>query len=131
MTIRLTASELDWMRDTQQDTMQDLGYIQDYGPTVTDGEEIEAWTERSDAVPVGVRMKSSEEIRKPNMTTDRIDGTLRLPLGTQISNRDRVRIVQRYSQDITALVVSVVGSPREYSSMVKVDFEIVEPGDNR
>jgi hypothetical protein len=128
---KFTDTELDRMRDTQEIAMQDLGYIQDYTPTEDHGEELKAWTERSDPVNVGVHMKRTQMIREDEMDRLELDGVLRLPLGTEIDEFDRIRITQRFGQDITPVIYAIVGVPLEGASGVQADFIVVEPGANR
>lgn len=125
-----TTEELSRMRDTQETAMQDLGYIRDYSPTTEYGEPIPDWTERTSPTPIGVNMKSSTEVSNDAMDRLEIDGTIRLPLGCGIDENAQIRIVQRFGENITPLVVAVVGVPQEGPSGLKVDFKKVVPGQN-
>lgn len=129
--------ELERMRETQTSAMQDLGFIQDWDPTVVSGEEQPAWTERSDSTPLGLNLfvnisaRQRQEMHDREMTTVLVDGQIRLPLGISIDVKDRIRIVKRFNQNVTEMVVAMAGESLEGPSGIMIDFVIIEPGANR
>jgi len=127
---KFTTTELDRMRDTQEDAMQDMGVVQVYTPVIRYGEEQEAWVERSTPIPVGINMTEGSENRREDMVVEVIDGEVRLPIGTEIDERDRIRVYQRFGQDISDLVISIVGTPQEGASGLLCDFVVVNPGES-
>lgn len=134
---KFSDTELERMRSTQTGAMQDLGFIQDYAPVTVSGEEQPAWTERSDSTPLGVNLlvnvsaRQRQEMHGSDLDTVLVDGQIRLPLGISIDVKDRIRIVKRYGQPISEMVVAIAGELLEGPSGIMIDFVIIEPGVNR
>ena len=134
---KFSDTELERMRETQTSAMQDLGFIQDWDPVTVSGEEQPAWTERSDSTPLGINMlvnviaRQRQESRGREMDTVVIDGQIRLPLGVSIDVKDRIRIVKRYGQPVSEMIVAVASESLEGPSGIMIDFVVIEPGVNR
>ena len=134
---KFTTNELDRMRNTQIDAMQDMGVIQDYTPLEVSGESQPAWTERTEPTVLGLNMFTDKslmkrrELHRADMDVVVTDGQIRLPLGVLIEAEDRIRIFERYGQPVSEMIIAVASAPLEGSSGITVDFRIVEPGANR
>lgn len=134
---KFSDTELERMRETQTNAMQDLGFIQDWDPVTVKGDVQPAWTERSDSTPLGLNLlvnvaaRQRQEMHGRDLDTVLVDGQIRLPLGIIIDVKDRIRVIKRYGQPVSEMVVAIAGEPLEGPSGIMIDFVIITPGANR
>jgi hypothetical protein len=123
-----TPDELSRLQSTQDSAMQDTCVIQVYTRTLDSyGAPAVAYTDGS-AIACGVNMTPARESRQADMNVERIDATVRLPIGTSIKTTDRVKVTYRYGVILsTALVFEVVGAIRRGPSGLQVDLQAVTP----
>lgn len=105
-----TGSELAKMREEQESYMQDTAVIQDHARGSADayGHQSETWTDRASSTVCGVEMKSGSEKDLTDKTLVNYDAIIRLPIGTDIDFKDRIKITKRFSETITAIVYEIV-----------------------
>jgi len=121
------ATDLANLQTYQNASMFDTCIIQSYFAALDDyGAEVAVYTD-GNAIACGVNMSPSKESRTTTMNVERIDATIRLPIGTSIKATDRVKVTHRYGVAITAIVFEVVGSIRRGPSGLQVDISQVLP----
>lgn len=124
---KFTADELAKMQGTQVESLQDTCIIQAYALTQGDyGEEVDTYTDGS-TIACGLNMTPSRESRRADMNVERIDATIRLPLGTSVKTTDRIKVTHRFGVAITALIFEVIGAIRRGPSGLQVDLEVANP----
>jgi SPP1 family predicted phage head-tail adaptor len=115
------------MQGAQEAAMQDTCKIGVYSRTLdTYGGPVETWTEGS-AIACGVEMTTGQENRRADLTAERIDATVRLPIGTSIKATDRVKVTHRFGADTTDITYDVVGEIRRGPSGLQVDLQEILP----
>jgi len=119
----ISTAELVRMEDSL--LMQDTCIILSYSPTY-DGynDPVEGYTTGS-AISGNYDPRSSGERRTFELTQVRFDATIRLPAGTSIDEKDKIRITHRFGTAITLPDYSVVGDSRIRPSHVFVLLEEV------
>jgi head-tail adaptor len=123
-----TAADLANMRAAQEEHMLDTCIVQSYARTLdTYGSPVETWTDGS-AIACGLKMTTGRENRRADMTTERIDATIRLPLATTIKGTDRIKVTKRFGVILsTPQIYDVVGEIRRGPSGLQVDLQTVTP----
>lgn len=123
-----TAGELARLQDTQDGAMQDTCVVCSYSATQDDWGNPSATYTDGDALACGFEHGAPDEIQESG-DVPRIDGRLRLPLGTTLDERDRVRVTHRYGVELTsAETYEVVGPARRGPSGLYVDLRLVGSG---
>ena len=123
-----TATELTRMRSTQDGAMQDVCRIGAY-TSADDAYNLPSVTYvYGDEVVCGLDLMSSTE-QQASGEVPIIDAKLRLPIGTTINERDRIRVEQRYNEDLTTPQVFEIEGPvdRGPSGLV-LDLRLVDDG---
>jgi head-tail adaptor len=120
-----TTGELDRMQEAQEAAMMDICDLLIRGEAGQDeyGQPVETWTVGSTFV-CGLNNKASSEYR--NAEAPVYDARLRLPIETDISNVDRVRITHRFGILLeTPLEFQLTGETRRGPSGLLVDLRSV------
>jgi hypothetical protein len=123
-----TATELTRMRDTQDGAMQDVCRVGAYTAT-DDGYNLPDVT-----YVYGPEVVCGLDLLRPNEQhasgeVPVIDAILRLPLGTAIDERDRIRIEQRYNEALTVPQVFEIEGPVDRGpSGIRLDLRLVDDG---
>lgn len=123
-----TATELTRMRSTQDGAMQDTCRIGAYTAT-DDGYNLPDVT-----YVYGVEVICGLELVNPNEEhasgeVPVIDARLRLPIGTAIDEHDRIRVEQRYNEEITTpQVFEIEGPVKRGPSGLVLDLRLVDDG---
>jgi len=121
-----TADELSRMQAAQSAAMQDTCVIQSYARTLDSyGSPAATYTDGS-AIACGVEMTAGRENHRTDLTAERIDATIRLPIATSIKATDRIKVTHRYGVAATQ-VYEVVGEIRRGPSGLRVDVLAVNP----
>lgn len=109
---KFTADELAHMQATQTGAMQDTCSIGVYSMTRDSyGAEIAVYTYGADLF-CGYDPTGGRESRRATMTPLDVSATVRLPIGTSISRRDRIKIKKRFGVAISPeIVLSIVSEP--------------------
>jgi head-tail adaptor len=101
----LTASDLAAMRADQSDAMWDTCIVQVWsGSADAYGELIETYTDGS-ALACRFVPASGTESRRSNMTQVVMPAMVRLPLGTAVTAKDRVKITKRFGSTLTTPLI--------------------------
>ena len=116
-----TTDELAAMREAQNTYMMDTCVRQVYSRTYNSfGESVEGWTDQSGDIACGLDMRPGSEQHRPTMTTLEYDATLRLPIGTVLDAKDRIKISKRYGESITAQIYRIEGPVQRGPSGIRV-----------
>ena len=126
-----TEDELERMQDTQEGAMQDTCQILTYDPSSTDdyGMPVEVWT-LGDVVACGFDPSAREEI---NFGTEvaMTDAVLRLPIDTDITNHDRIKMLRRYDDDLEETdqeKYEILGNPERGPSGLVLNLRRITDG---
>ena len=128
-----TSTELTRMRSTQDGAMQDVCRVGAY-TSVDDAYNLPSVTYTyGDEVTCGLELDPPGFSRSGELQASGevpvIDARLRLPLATTIDPRDRIRIEQRYNEDLTtAQVFEIEGPVKRGPSGLVLDLRIVDDG---
>jgi len=116
------------MRSTQDGAMQDTCRIGAY-TSADDGYNLPTPTYvYGDEVVCGLDLMRSQE-QHASGEVPVIDAILRLPIGTVIDERDRIRIEQRYNEEITVPQVFEIEGPVDRGpSGLRLDLRLVDDG---
>jgi len=129
----LTATELSRMRTTQDSAMQDvcrIGVYQEstdtYGnPDTSSPEDLWKYGEEQICGLEHVRPRETQGSGDVPV----IDARLRLPIGTEIGDKDRIRIAQRYDEALdTAQVFEIEGPVQRGPSGLVLGLRLVDDG---
>jgi len=104
----ISANDLTGLRADQTDALWDTCIVQAWSGTANAyGELVETYTDGS-AMACRFVASSGSESHKANMTTVTMPALVRLPLGTTVTAKDRVKITKRFGETLaTALVFGV------------------------
>lgn len=110
----LSTTELERMREHQEETMFDTCILLEYMPGAVDEFNVpkDNWQE-GDELSCGFRtVKNREAMRDSEVVL--IDAELRIPFDTEIDRRDRIRLTERFGEHIPyadRLEFEIVGEP--------------------
>lgn len=125
---RFTAGEIAAMRSTQMTTLQDECVILRWaGYPDGLGDMVGRWTADATRTRCGFGWDRRREIPDNQKTVISGEFLIRLPAGTTLDPRDRLRIVSRFGQDIEPTDYAVDGTPAVGPSGVVVRVTQVEP----
>jgi hypothetical protein len=119
-----TVAELERMRSTQDNAMQDTCVILTYAPPTDDYgnpdlTDASAYT-AGESFECGVEMVSPDEVQASGKVPD-IDAHIRMPLDTVISEADRVRVSHRYAENTDDVDYEVAGPVKRGPSGLVVE----------
>lgn len=122
-----TAAELAAMRAAQDLYMMDTCVRQVYSRTFDSyGAPAETYTDQTPALVCGLDMRPGSEQHRQDMTTLEYDATLRLPIGTAIDEKDRIKITKRFGEAITSQVYRVEGPIQRGPSGIRLRLRKVD-----
>lgn len=123
-----STTELARMQGAQVGAMQDICVVQSYSRTLdTYGSPVETFTDGA-SIACGVEMTAGRENRRADMNVEKIDATVRLPIGTTIKAADHVKVTQRFGVTLSAaLIFEVIGEIRRGPSGLQVDLQEINP----
>lgn len=126
MTLIFTTSELADMEEAQEAHMMDSCQIGTYAATRdTYGATLHAWTYGSD-VACGLDPTGGKERYRPDRTIVYTDATIRLPRGTAVTVKDRVKVTKRFGvTEASQVTYGVVGAVQDGPSGIVLDLEVV------
>ena len=120
---RLSATELDGLRDYADETMQDWCYILRRSRATNDyGEEVDTYTADAKRTRCGFKPTGRRQVIGGQVTYTDVDAKLRLPIGTSIDTSCRVRIDERHGQDVTDEDFEVATEPMRGPSAITVEL---------
>lgn len=107
----LSESELLAMRDTQADHMNDTCVIRAYGSTTDEFNMPKPKYTAGTPMTCGFRARSPREVlQRAQIATS--DGDVRLPVGTLLDRRSRIRITHRHGQALNPVEdYEIIGEP--------------------
>jgi hypothetical protein len=120
----LSASNIATMRDVAELSMLDTAIVLtravgDWGHPGADG------TSASAPIPAGLRMTVTKETMDGNQVAVS-DAEIRLPVGTVVTNHDRIQIAKRHSETLTTpLLFAVVGVDAGRTAVVVRALQII------
>lgn len=123
-----TADDLARMRASQTGHMQDLCIIQVYTRTFNSfGEPVVTYVDALSSTVCGLDMRPGAERHNQQNTALEYDATIRLPIETSMDARNRIKVTQRFGEDLTTpLVFEVVGSVQRGPSGIRLMLRRVE-----
>lgn len=123
---KFTSDELSRLQSTQTEAMQDTAAIGVYSMTRDAyGAEIASYTYGSDLF-CGYDPTGGLETRRATMTPLKVSATVRLPIGTTISRRDRIKIKKRFGVAISPeIILSIISEPERGPSGLVIMAEEV------
>ena len=123
----LTTTELARFRTTQDSAMMDLCVIQTFTEiTDTFGQMIRTWTD-GDPIAMGIDTRPGSENRTAEMTIVKEDATVRLPIDTTVTIRDRIKVIMRHGSAIEPIIYGILEEPRRGPSGITLRLERVDP----
>lgn len=108
---RFTGDELTAMRETQVSSLMDRCVIEHYGETANAYNEMIATYADGAEMWCGLDMRPGSERHNNKLVSLVYDATVRLPLGTEVDARDRIRIVRRFGELVSGKLVYEVAGP--------------------
>ena len=123
-----TSAELTRMRSTQDGAMQDTCRVGSYQAT-DDAYNLPSVTYvYGETVTCGLELVTPAE-EHASGEVPVINARLRLPIGTSIDERDRIRIEQRYNESLTTpQVFEIQGPVKRGPSGLVLDLRLVDDG---
>jgi hypothetical protein len=127
----ISATQVAQMKATHVSLMGDTCQIGTYASTTSDahGQPTETWTYAT-AISCGVDISKTirqQQAQGADMSLAFIDGRVRLPLGTTLNRRDRIKVTKMAGTTLTtALVFEGVGEPRPSHTALMVDVRWAE-----
>lgn len=124
----ISRDELEGMQETQEAAMFDTCVPMKYSEVLDSiGHPTPTWTD-GDLQPCGLDMTGGREQRGSQRNLVTWDARLRLPIGSDLGLKDRVRIVLRFGRPCTPIVYEVDGPAEQGPSGLVVPLKKVEPG---
>lgn len=123
-----TASELQYMREVQEGHMMDSCVFQTHAFTAdTYNQQVESWTDKAATIDCGLEMRPGSERRNQDMTVLTYDATLRIPIGTTVDVKERVKITKRHGETLSeALIYDIVGTEQRGASGIRLLLRRIE-----
>ena len=124
-----TAAELAHMREAQTGHLPDTCYIQ------TAVEALDAFRQMvttfpadSAAIDCGLDMRPGAEHTGVSGTVLDYDATIRLPLGTVVTPKDRIKVTKRFDETLaTALIFEIISPYQQGASGLRYRLRRLEP----
>ena len=122
----LSTLELTQMRADQAGHYNDTCIVQTHSSTQNlVNEPVASWTDGS-AISCGFEMTGGDERQQADGTLLVVDAIVRVPIGTTVTEVDRVKITKQHGSTLgTALVFSVIGKPQRGPSALVIDLQRV------
>lgn len=105
----LNSNQLSHFRERQAASLMDTCHKLVYSRVFNDyNEPIEFWTENNTDIPCGLEQKQGEERSRDKDTIVSYDAIVRLPLSENWNEKDRIRIIKRFGEDITPFDYGII-----------------------
>lgn len=126
----LTDGELDWMRAAQADHMNDTCVILAYGSTTDENNMPKPTYTAGSEMACGFRARTPREVLE-RAEVAMSDGDVRLPIGTSLDRRSRIKITKRHGTTLNpAEVYEIIGAPLRGPSGLVVLLKRATDGQN-
>jgi len=125
-----TTYQLSRMQDANEAAMWDTCrlVVRVTGAVDAYGHPAEMWAEGATDVACGLDLRSSYEVLRGTQVP-RYDARLRLPIDTEITNVDRVKVTHRHGVALaTPLVFEFIGQPRRGPQGLLVELKTLTDG---
>lgn len=121
-----SASELANMRTAQDGHMMDTAFIQDETETTNSYREVVfTYADRGTSTVCGLDMRPGSENVREDKTVLIYDATVRLPIGTLVDEKNRIKVTKRFGETLTTvLVYDIVGPVQRGPSGVRLLLRI-------
>ena len=107
-----TANDLTAMREAQDSHMLDTGNVQTVTLTVDSfGQQVESYPTNETAIACGLDMRPGSERHGIEKVVIEYDATVRLPIGTTVTEDDRFRVTKRFGETLTTALTFDIISP--------------------
>jgi len=122
------SGDLSNMRECQEAHMMDEGHIQAVVTTANSmNEQVESWPADGSAISCGLDMRPGSERHGPDKTVINYDATIRLPIGTTIDEKDRIKVDKRFGEALASpLVFDVISPIQRGPSGIRVMLKRIE-----
>jgi hypothetical protein len=121
-------TDLAGMQAAQEGHMMDTCHRLIYSAAASNyGEMVPTYTESSTDIPCGLEQKPGSERWRADMTTLTWDATIRLPIGTTIDTRDRIKITKRFGVAVSGVAYEIVGPVQRGPSGIRLRLQEVKP----
>ena len=90
------------------------------------GEMVPTWTEAATDIECGLEQTPGSERGRADMTTLTWDATMRLPIGTSIDAKDRLKVTKRFGVAITAIEYGIAGPIQRGPSGIRLRLQEVD-----
>lgn len=123
-----SAGELSRMRDVQESAMQDTCVVLAYSSSADAYGNPTATYTAGSAISCGLELVDPDE-EQASGEVPTIDARLRLPMGTTIDERDRIRVTHRYGEALSsAQTFEIEGPVKRGPSGLVLDLRVVDDG---
>lgn len=126
----LTTTQLSRMQDANESAMWDTCYLVTRLAGALDAYGIpeEQWVQAASSTVCGLDLRSSREVLY-NSTVWLYDARLRLPIDTDITNLDRIKVTHRHGVELdTPLVFEIIGQPRRGPQGLLLELKTLTDG---
>lgn len=125
-----SAAELSTMQATQSDHMNDTCVILAYGSTTDENNMPKPTYTAGSAMACGFRARTPREVLD-RAEVAMSDGDVRLPVGTTLDRRSRIKITHRFGSALSpAQVYEIIGEPLRGPSGLVVLLKRATDGQN-
>jgi head-tail adaptor len=112
MSYQFTAADLVSMRAAQDGHMLDTCDIQAISTTTDSfGQVVESWPSDASDIACGLDMRPGAERHGADKTVVEYDATVRLPIGTTVDLRSRIRVTKRFNESLSTPLVFGIAAP--------------------
>lgn len=117
----LDSSQLSHFRERQLASMMDLCRILSYSGSQDEyNEKRPTYTEIEVDIPCGLDMRPGSERERDKDIIVSYDATIRLPLTVSITEKDQIKIVERFGEAITPIVFDVAAPIQRGPSAIRL-----------
>ena len=105
-----TSADLTAMREAQDGHMLDTGNVQPVTLEIDSfGQQTKTYSTNSTSIACGLDMRTGSERHGVDKVLIDYDATVRLPIGTSVTEQDRFRVTKRFGEILsTALVFDII-----------------------
>ena len=116
------------MRQVQDSAMMDQCQIMRYSETFDAAHfPVPAWTAEP-AIACGLEMANGKRQRKAELTAIAWDARIRLPIGTTLDVRDRIKLIKKYGETVTAITYELMSPASQGPSGLVAQLRKFDPG---
>lgn len=122
----LNNNQLSHFRERQALSLMDTCRILTYSSSQDDfNQAVASYTEIATDVPCGLDMRPGNERQRDNDIIVSYDATIRLALTVSITEKDRIKVTERYGEAITAITFDIVSPIQRGPSGIRLQLRKV------